>query len=102
MKRGALIVAMVMVVLVWVVFMQVTAQSPEPTFTEVQSLKLQLFDQQMQTIQAQRVLLQQAETEVRRNRADLLTAIEQSYPGWTIHRETLKWEKVPVPPASKK
>lgn len=103
-----LVVVMTMAVLMWATLSSVGAfvfaqEKPvvEPVFTEVQTLKLQLFDQQMQTIQAQRVLLQQAETEVRRNRAELLAAVEKDHPGWTVNRETLKWEKVPLP-ASKK
>jgi hypothetical protein len=78
-------------------------KSAEPVLTEVQTLKLQNFALQAQTIQTQMALLQQAMRQVDQDREALIQGIEKEHPGWLVNRQTLKWERAPQPaPAQKK
>jgi hypothetical protein len=73
------------------------AQTSEPTFSEVESLKLQNYALQAQTIQAQMALLQSAMRDVELGREALLVGIERAHPGWRVDRQTLKWDAAPAP-----
>jgi hypothetical protein len=68
----------------------------EPTLTEVQTLKLQNYALQAQTIQTQMALLQAAMRDVDQGREALIQGIEKEHPGWLLSRQTLKWEKTPA------
>jgi hypothetical protein len=71
--------------------------SADPQYTEVQSLKLQNYALQAQTIQTQMALLQSAMREVEQGREALIQSIEKEHPGWVVSRQTLKFEKAPAP-----
>jgi hypothetical protein len=96
-------------VMLLVVMVTVSAQAPapavapEPQLTEVQSLKLQNYALQAQTIQTQMALLQAAMRDVDQGREALIQAVEKEHPGWLVNRQSLKWERAPAPaPAQKK
>jgi hypothetical protein len=80
----------------------VVASAPEPQLTEVESLKLQLFTSNAQTIQSQMALLQSAMRELEQNREAFIVGIEKDHPGWLLNRQSVKWERAPTAPAAKK
>lgn len=97
--------ALVAMLVLWA-FDPLTAQdAPTPTapaLTEVQTLRLQNYALQAQTIQTQMALLQAAMREVEQGRESLIQGIEKEHPGWLLSRQTLKWEKAPTPAPVKK
>jgi hypothetical protein len=93
-----LLIGVAIVVALWLLTTYVGAQEKpvEPVLTEVQTLKLQNFALQGQTIQTQMALLQAAMREVEQGREALIQAVEKEHPGWVMNRQSMKWEKVPV------
>ena len=75
---------------------QAPAVAPEPQDTREQSLQLQLFDSNGQTLELQAVLIEQAKRQLAREREAYIVQLEKEHPGWLKNRQTLKWEKAPA------